>query len=31
MSVDVKFSVGFVLGAVLVFLYWKWCEKKQMG
>jgi hypothetical protein len=30
-SIDVKFSVGFLLGALLVFGYWKYCEKKMAG
>lgn len=31
MSVDVKFSIGLLLGAALVFVYYKWCESRMAG
>lgn len=31
MAIDMRVSTAFVLGALVVFLYWKWCEKKRMG
>jgi hypothetical protein len=31
MAIDVKFSVGVVIGALLVFVYYKWCESKMKG
>jgi len=30
MGIDIKMSVSFFVGALVVFLYWKWCESKQM-
>jgi len=31
MAIDIKFSVGLVVGALLVFGYFKWCESKMKG
>jgi len=31
MAIDIKFSVGLVVGALLVFAYYKWCESKMKG
>jgi hypothetical protein len=31
MAIDIKFSVGVIIGALAVFVYYKWCESKMKG